>query len=90
MKKQEFSEESLKKIRDTLPNGAYSEIAKKLSTLDIPINLKDIDRALHGKGLRYPKCDPSVIIMEAIAICKSVIASQQEAKQSAEELLNSY
>jgi hypothetical protein len=90
MKKQEFSEESLKKIRDTLPYGAQEQIAQKLSTPDIPISLKDVIRALHGKGLRYPKCDPSVIIMEAIAICKSVKISQQEAKQSAEELLNSY
>jgi len=89
MEKQEFSKEILKSIRDTLPQGAQTKIAQKLNTPDCPVSVEDVNKVLHGKGLRYRKIDPAVIIKEAADICKAVKASRVEAKQAVEELFDS-
>lgn len=88
MKKQEFSEEFLKSIRDTLPQGAQTKIAQKLSTPESPLNIQDVNKVLHGKGLKYEKCSPSVIIWEAVTICSPIWISQEEVKRAMEANLN--
>jgi flagellar biosynthesis regulator FlbT len=86
MKTEQFSSEFLTRLRSVLPYGAQAEIARKLSTPDSPLGLKDVIKALHGKRLRYPKIDSSLIIQEAIEIYKAVTASRKGVKEAVDAL----
>ena len=89
MKNQRFPEELLKSLRETLPSGSQTNIANKLSTPESPVSAREVHKVLHGKGIRYGRFDPTPIIMEAMAICKAIKASQEAVKQFAETLIDS-
>lgn len=86
MKNNEYSDDLLKRIRESLPQGAQTKIAEKLSKPGKPVTIGDVSKVLNGKRIRYNKCDPAAVIMEAVSICKKLNVSQQKAKDAIESM----
>ena len=86
MTKDSFSATFFNDLRQSLPHGAMTKIAEKLTTPERKVSVRDVYAALHGRGLSINKCDQNVIIKEAIEIAKAANASLEEVKKLQEQL----
>lgn len=87
MTNQIISKEKLQEVRELLPWGAQTEIAKRLSTDSRILTVQDVNKVLHGQGLRFGKPDVREIIMAAIDIIKNMQAENEDINKAVHQVL---
>lgn len=87
MKKEHFSSEKLKELREILPWGAQTKIAETLTTPEKPITPQLVSKVLHNIPIRLGLCDPMTIIMEASRLASEVKTSRESTEKAVDEVL---
>lgn len=82
-----ITKEKLQEIRGLLPWGAQTEIAKRLCERGRRLTVQDVNKVLHGRGLRFGKPDVREIILAATDLIASVQAEASHVKKAVEEVL---
>ena len=88
MTKTSISKERLQEIRELLPWGAQTEIAKRLCERGRRITVQDVNKVLHGQGLRFGKPDVREIILAATEIITAVQAENERVNKAVDEVLS--
>ena len=88
MTKTNFTREKLQEIRKLLPWGAQTEIAKRLSSDGRMLSVQDVNKVLHGRGLKYGKTDSREIIMAAVEIISAVNIESEQLNKAVQEALS--
>lgn len=83
-----ISKERLQEIRELLPWGAQTEIAKRLCERGRRITVQDVNKVLHGQGLRFGKPDVREIILAATEIITAVQAENERINKAVDEVLS--
>lgn len=83
-----ISKERLQEIRELLPWGAQTEIAKRLCERGRRITVQDVNKVLHGRGLKYGKTDSREIIMAAVEIISAVNIETEQLNKAVQEALS--
>jgi uncharacterized UPF0146 family protein len=88
MTKTSISREMLQEIRELLPWGAQTEIAKRLAERGRRLTVQDVNKVLHGRGLRFGKPDVREVILEATEIITAVQAENERINKAVDEVLS--
>jgi hypothetical protein len=83
-----ITKEKLQEIRQLLPWGAQTEIAKRLTGSGRILTAQDVNKVLHGRGLRYGKPDVREIILAATEIITAVQAENERVNKAVDEVLS--
>lgn len=78
----------MQEIRELLPWGAQTEIAKRLAERGRRLTVQDVNKVLHGRGLRFGKPDVREVILEATEIINAVQAEASHVNKAVDEVLS--
>lgn len=81
MRNIQLSPKELKVIREGLPQGAQTQIAKRHN-----VRPQDVNKILHGIKIRYGKCNEGEVLNDAILIFNEANEPKKRAKEAIEAM----